>query len=186
MHLYKMLCYQNSLSSLLSKFLKLLGFFGLFCFIKLTTALIPAMDVFMLQQNIKLQRPGDRPKSLALEQAVIPREDICPRFCAAASTHCCFWLGCFALCFPFVLLNGSARRAHRHKRKEHQHWVLAGPGALHNPSSYCSTFHSVYLLIGCMTKTCNQKKYRWEGSLDNEIPCQIWAAKLREIAPCNS
>lgn len=73
-------------------------------------SLVPAMDVLMLQENTKSSKSGDRPKSFAMA-----REDICPGFCAAASAHCCFWLGCFALSFPFVPLNGSARHTQAQK-----------------------------------------------------------------------
>lgn len=148
-------------------------------------SLVPAMDVFMLQENIKTSKTCDRPKSLAMEQVVIAREDICPGFCGAASAHCCFWLGFFVLCFPFVLLNGSARHTQPQKKRASTPGI-GGSWSPSSPSSYCSTFHSDDLFIDCMTKTCNLIKYRWEDSLDNEIPYQTLAAKLCEIAPCNS
>lgn len=90
------------------------------------------------------------------------------------------------LCSSLLLHWMVQQGAQRHKSKGHRHWILAGPAALQNPSSFCSTFHSDYLFIDCMTKTCNQIKYRWEDSLDKEICYQTLAAKLCEIAPRNS
>lgn len=84
-----------------------------------------------------------------------------------------------SLLFHWMVQQGT----HRHKRNERWCWVLVGPGALHNPSSHCSTFHSDYLFIDCMTKTCNQIKYRWEDSLDNEIPSQTWQLNCARSRP---
>lgn len=152
---------------------------------KLTMSLITAVDVFMLQENIK-DLVTD-PNHLLWNRGLLQGKTFTPGFIMLPVTKISelilAWLFCSAL--PFVLLNGTARCT-QHKREEHRCRVLVGPGPLHNPSSYCSTFHSDYLFIDCMTKTCHQIKYRWEDSLDNEIAHETLAAELWEIAPRNS